>query len=503
MSSDQYKPTIGLEIHCELNTGSKMFCSCPNGNGEVKPNTNVCPVCMGHPGTLPVANQKAVKLVMKTGLAIGSEILKECKFDRKNYFYPDLPKGYQISQYDLPFCLGGKIEIEDGTGAAKTIRVTRVHLEEDTAKLLHPDGEDHSLVDFNRSGVPLMELVTEPDIASAVEARRFAEELQLILRYLGVSDADMDKGKMRVEVNISLSIVGQDDGKLGTKVEIKNLNSLRAVEGSVAYEIERQRKVLEGGAKIIQETRGWNEAKLETFSQREKEEAFDYRYFPEPDLAPYRVSDEEIRKIRSEIGELPAAKRSRFASEFSLDGKTVDIYVKNRDLGSYFEKTISELANWVKEQDMKEDVLAEEFVKLCKLTSNYLVTDVLGLLKNQNFSQDQFKASAENFAEFIKMIYKGEISSKIAKIVLQVMMETGADPSNIIADKGLAQISDCGEIEALVAEVIKKNPKAAEDFKNGKGNAFQFLVGQILSESRGKANPQMVREILKKKLDTI
>jgi len=501
MPSDQYKPTIGLEIHCELNTRSKMFCSCPNGNGEIKPNTNVCPVCLGHPGTMPVANQEAVKLVMKTGLAIESEILKECKFDRKNYFYPDLSKGYQISQYDLPFCLGGKIDIEDAGGNIKTIRVTRVHLEEDTAKLAHPAGADHSLVDFNRSGVPLMELVTEPDISSAVEARRFAEELQLILRCLGVSEADMDKGKMRVEVNISLSRRDQGEKKLGTKVEVKNLNSLKAVEGSVAYEIERQSKLIDEGAKVVQETRGWNEVKLETYSQREKEEAFDYRYFPEPDLAPYRVSDEEIKLTRSEIGALPASKRARFAAEFSLDKKTVEIYVKNRDLGSYFEKTISELACWVKEQDMKEDVQAGEFAKLCRLSSNYLASDVLGLLKNQPFVQDRFKINPENFAEFIKMIHKGEISSKIAKMVLQDMFETGADPSHVIEEKGLAQISNEGELDALISGVIEKNPKAVEDYKKGKENAFQFLVGQILAQSRGKANPQMAREILKKKLD--
>ncbi len=502
MSSQRYKPTIGLEIHCELNTRSKMFCSCLNDAGEKEPNKNVCPVCMGHPGTLPTANQEAIKLVIKTGLAIGSDVLKECKFDRKNYFYPDLPKGYQISQYDLPFCSGGKIDVLDAEGHSKTIRVTRVHLEEDTAKLAHPAGSDHSLVDFNRSSIPLMELVTEPDIETALEARQFAEELQLILRYLNVSDADLEMGKMRVEVNISLSIADAPDKILGTKVEIKNLNSLKAVEGSVAYEIERQLKVIEGGGKIVQETRGWNETKLETFSQRIKEESLDYRYFPEPDLASYRIDDDLLRRIRAEIGELPASKRARFAKEYFLEKQTVEIYVRNRDLGSYFEKAISELANWVKEREMKEDILAEEFAKLCRLCSNYLVSDVLGLLKGRPFVQNEFKVTPENFAEFVTLIHEEEISSKIAKIVLEVMIETGADPSHVIEDRGLAQISDEGELNVIVSQVLEKNGKAVDDYKKGKQNSFQFLVGQILAVSQGKANPQVARAILKKKLDS-
>ncbi|MCU0653494.1 MAG: Asp-tRNA(Asn)/Glu-tRNA(Gln) amidotransferase subunit GatB, partial [Candidatus Pacebacteria bacterium] len=296
----EYTPTIGLEIHCELKTESKMFCSCKNFPEQKSANVNVCPVCLGHPGTLPVANAEAIKKVRMVGLALGAQVLTFSKFDRKNYFYPDLPKGYQISQYDLPLCSGGTLEVT-ADGAKKIIGITRVHMEEDTGKLMHPEGADHSLVDFNRGGVPLMELVTEPDIENAAQAREFVKELQLILRYLGASDADMEKGKMRVEVNISLS--PKEAGKLGTKVEVKNLNSLKAVEGAVAFEMKRQAEALESGDRVIQETRGWDDIKQVTFSQREKEEAHDYRYFPEPDIPPMVISVEEIARLKGAVCE--------------------------------------------------------------------------------------------------------------------------------------------------------------------------------------------------------
>lgn len=500
-----YKPIIGLEIHCELNTESKMFCDCHNDPDEKKANVNICPICTGQPGTLPTANIEAIKLVMKTGLALDSEVRAFAKFDRKNYFYPDLPKGYQISQYDEPFCLGGRLEISGGDGKpAKTIRVRRVHLEEDTGRLVHPEGADHSLVDFNRSGVPLMELVTEPDIASAGEAREFVEELQLILRYLRVSDADMEKGIMRVEVNISLAEdAGTGEPVLGTKVEIKNLNSLRAVEGAVAFEIERQGKLLSGGGKVAQETRGWSEARGETYSQREKEEAFDYRYFPEPDIPPFIAPAGLTDQLKTGLVELPKQKRERFAAEYGLDARTIEIFVKNRPLGCYFEKTMSELANWVKEEEMKKEVAEPDFRKLAKLCSNYLITDVGGLLKDASFRETELNITPENFAEFITLIYEGRISSKIAKMVLEEMMATGADPSHVIEEKGLAQISDESELEKVVGEILAGNPKAVEDYKKGKENAFQFLVGQILSATRGKANPQMARLILKRNLDNL
>jgi aspartyl-tRNA(Asn)/glutamyl-tRNA(Gln) amidotransferase subunit B len=475
-----YKTTIGLEIHAELNTKSKMFCSCKNDPLEKGPNVNICPVCTAQPGTLPVMNEEAIKKVIKTGLALNCKIAKESKFDRKNYFYPDLPKGYQISQYDMPFCEGGYLIID-----GRKIKITRIHLEEDTGKLTHL-GND-SLVDFNRAGVPLMEMVTEPDIESGVEARKFAQEFQLILRYLGVSDADMEKGQMRVEVNISLS----KTKKLGTKVEIKNLNSFRVVEKAVNYEIERQTEVLEEGGEIIQETRGWNDEKGKTFSQREKEKAHDYRYFPEPDLPPVHLNKEYIEKIKAQIPELPFQKRERFNKEYGLDEKSIEIFVTDKDLGEYYEHVISEIGDWIKNGDT---------VKLAKLAANYLSTDLQGLLNGKSVEDEDFKITAENFAEFIALLYEGKISSKIAKQVLQEMYNAGVDPSHVIEDKGLAQIEGGDEVENAVKEVIQKNSKAVEDYRGGKEASFQFLVGQVMAVTRGRAKPDVVKEILKKLL---
>ncbi len=495
-----YKTIIGLEIHAELNTKSKMFCSCSNDPNERHPNVNICPICTAQPGTLPVINQEAVRKVIKTGLALSSEVPEYSKFDRKNYFYPDLPKGYQISQYDNPLCLGGFLAVN-----GKKIRVTRVHLEEDTGRLLHVEGAaprlaegepgsrsqsdlgNYSLVDFNRAGVPLMELVTEPDIVSGIEARKFAEELQLILRYLNVSSADMEKGEMRVEVNISLS----PDKKLGTKVEIKNLNSFRAVEKGIDYEIKRQQELLEKGEKIIQETRGWDDAKGVTVSQREKEEAHDYRYFPEPDLPPLHFKKADIEKIRSEIPELPQQRRERLKKEYKIEDKTTEIFVQNKDLGEYFEKVVSEFDAKLPHEDLLE---------LIKLATNYLITDLLGLLKNAAISDEDFLITPENFAEFIALIKDGKISTPAAKIVLKEMFGTGADPSQIIEEKGLEQVNDIVELEKIVNEIIKNNPKVVEDYKKGKANAPQFLIGQIMAKTKGKANPQVVRDILNKEL---
>jgi len=480
-----YKTTIGLEIHVELNTKTKMFCDCLNDPNETKPNVNVCPICMGHPGTLPVINREAVKKVIKTGLALNCTIPEYSKFDRKNYFYPDLPKGYQISQYDQPFCVKGYLEMD-----GKRIGITRVHLEEDTGKLIHPSGADHSLVDFNRAGVPLMELVTEPDINSAQEARRFAEELQMMLRYLGVSDADMEKGQMRVEVNISLN---KGEKELGTKVEIKNLNSFRSVEKGVEYEIKRQTEILESGKKIIQETRGWDDLKGVTVSQREKEEAQDYRYFPEPDLPVHHFKTKEaVNMIEAEIPELPQKKRERFKKEYGIDEKSSEIFVQNRQFGEYFEKVMSEFSDWLKEEGIKE----KDFFKVARFCTNYLITDLQGLLAGDKIDDKNFIITPENFAEYVTLIYEGKISSKIAKMVLAEMYKSGADPSNIIEEKGWIQIDDQGEIEKIIEEVILKNPKAVEDFKKGKENAFHFLVGQIMAQSKGKANPEIINKVL-------
>ena len=496
----EYIPTIGLEIHAELKTESKMFCSCSNNPGEAKPNTNICPVCLGHPGTLPVANAKAIELVRSVGLALNSQIQEYSKFDRKNYFYPDLPKGYQISQYDKPLCLGGYLEIEAGR-TKKTIRITRVHMEEDTGKLMHPEGQDYSLVDFNRGGVPLMELVTEPDIASSLETREFVEQLQLILRYLSASDADMEKGKMRVEVNISLGIADQQGKKiLGTKVEIKNLNSLKVVEGAVAYEIKRQTEVLDSGQLVVQETRGWDDAKSVTFSQREKEEAFDYRYFPEPDIPPMVITADEIKKIQARICELPGQKRSRFMEQYGLPAEAADIFVVNRQLGNYFEKAVSELEEWVNVEEGDVDNTATQMAEMAKLAANYLTSDVIGLLAGRDFIESEFKITPENFAEFVKLIYKKEISSKIAKVVLAQMVLMGGDPTDIIEAKGLAQISDESQIGAIVDGILSKNPKAVKDFEGGKQNSFQFLVGQTLAVTQGKANPDVVKKIILEKI---
>ncbi len=500
-----YKPTIGLEIHAELNTLSKMFCSCKNDPDEKRPNVNICPMCTAQPGTLPVANEEAIKKVIKTGLALHCTIATESKFDRKNYFYPDLPKGYQISQYDQPLCAGGFLEID-----GRKIGITRIHLEEDTGSLVHPvksaeggvsqdakqfnrvnpDGADYSLVNLNRAGVPLMELVTEPDITSGIEAKKFGEELQLILRYLGVSDADMEKGLMRVEVNISVS----KSKNLGTKVEIKNLNSFKVVQKAIDFEIARQIEVLESGQKVVQETRGWNDKKEITFSQREKEDSHDYRYFPEPDLPPLYFDEAYIETIRAQLPELPAQKSARFAGEYGLDQSQIEVFVTNKDFGEYFEKVASELSEWLATEKIKD---SKGFFKLA---ANYLISDIQGLLGTKNFIEKEFKITPENFAEFIKMIYQQEINSKTAKMVLLEMFNTGVDPSTIVDENNWRQMKDDGGLEKIIQEVIAKNPKAVADYKSGNTNAIQFLSGQVMGATRGTANPASVQEILKKLL---
>lgn len=486
----KYEPVIGLEIHAELKTKTKMFCDSLNDPDEKHPNVNVCPVCMGHPGTLPVINKKAVEFVIKVGLALGAKIPEFAKFDRKNYFYPDLPKGYQISQYDLPFCLGGSLNIGN-----KDIQITRVHLEEDTGRSIHPKGADYSLVDFNRAGVPLMELVTEPDIRSGEDAQKFAQELQLILRYLGVSDANMEKGQMRVEANISLRLQGEE--RFGTKVEVKNLNSFRAAGDAIAYEIERQAELLDRGEKIIQETRGWNEDKQITFSQRSKEEAQDYRYFPEPDLPPLRVGvkskgqDIDIEKLRAEIPELPQARRTRFKTEYGIKDDDIEIFITNKELGEYYEQIASELLAWFESEGLKGDSK-----ETARLAANYIISDLQKLMSEKSASVSDLLMTPENFAELIKMIYKKELSSRAAKDVLLEMFGTGKDPSQIVEDKGVAQVSDEGAIEKIVDEIIKNNPQAVEDYKKGKDASIQFLVGQVMKKTKGAVNPEVARAII-------
>jgi len=473
----EYQPVIGLELHIELNTKSKMFCSCPNDPDERHPNVNVCQICMGHPGTLPTINKEAVKKTIKAGLALNSQIPEYSRFDRRLYFYPDLPKGYQISQSEMPFCKGGFLKID-----SKRIRIKEIHLEEDVGKLVHE--KEYSLVDFNRAGIPLMELDTEPDMRSAKEARRFAEELQLIVRYLGVSNANMEKGEMRCDANISLT----KTRKLGTKVEIKNLNSFRAIERGLDYEIKRQTKILNSGKKVIQETRGWDEEKEVTIPQREKGEAI---FSPETDLPPLHLEPELLEEIRAEIPELPQAKRERFKREYYCSEKETEILVQDKDLSEYFEKVVSELPPRLPHEDL---------LKLIKLTTNYLITDLMALLKGASVAGEDFLITPENFAEFIIMIFEGKISSKVAKEILKEMFASGADPSHIVEEKGLVQITNEAEIEKIVKKVILENPKPVSDYKSGKKEALQFLIGKVMSASKGKTNPQIVNKILKKLL---
>ena len=479
----EYKPTIGLEIHAELKTRTKMFCDCLNDPAEKHPNVNVCAICAGHPGTLPTINEEAVKSLLRVGIALSGDIPQFSKFDRKNYFYPDLPKGYQISQYDLPLVFGGVL---------KGVRLRRVHLEEDTGRLIHDyptSNIEHpsSLVDLNRAGVPLMELVTEPDIKNADEAVEFAKELQMILRYLGVSDADMEKGQMRVEANLSVS----QDENFGVKVEVKNINSFKAVRDAIEYEIKRQIELLESGGDVRQETRGWDDKKNVTVSQRSKEEAHDYRYFPEPDLPPLDLSKFNWQELKLSIPELPAAKQLRFSKEFNITPEQASIIVADRVTAEFFEEIVSEL----KEELASDVVKADEAVKLA---FNYFTTDFFGLLAQKEIPLEESKIDPENFADLIVLVANGKINSRTAKDLLPKMLETGLDPREIVKQEGLEQVSDIGGLEAAAKEMMEQNPAAVADFKKGKENALQFLVGKTMAKLKGKGNPTILQDIFKK-----
>lgn len=494
----KYIPTIGMEIHVELKTDSKMFCSCKNALGhEKEPNIHICPVCSGQPGTLPVPNQKAIESVQLAGLALNCELNLKSKFDRKNYFYPDLPKGYQISQYDQPLCLNGHLDIQITNNQEtrnKRIGITRIHLEEDTGKLIHPKEADHTLVDYNRAGVPLMEMVTEPDIENGEQARIFCTKFQQICRYLNISDADMEKGNMRCEVNLSLHKEGAD--KLsGTKVEVKNINSFKFVEKAINYEIERQTELLEKGEKIVQETRGWDSIKNVTVSQRKKESAHDYRYFPEPDIPPMEFTQEYVEKLKIALPELPDDKEKRFASEYGLNEKDVQILTAQSDLAEYFEQVICE----IKEKIASHEIESSED-KAIKLATNYIISELRKHLIENSHNIRDLKITPENYAEFIGIVADGKINSSAAQTVLKDMYHTGGDPSQIIEEKNLGQMEDSSEIEAAVEKVIDNNEKSVQDYKSGKQNALQFLMGQVMSATKGKANPMKVIEILKKKI---
>src|SRR3989338_1990651 len=501
-----YEPVIGLEIHAELKTKTKMFCASKNDLDERHPNINICPICTGQPGTLPVINKEAVNHVIKVGLALGSKIAEITKWDRKNYFYPDLPKGYQISQYDEPICLGGELIIP---GHDKKIRITRVHLEEDTGRLIHFGHVGHSLVDFNRAGVPLMELVTEPDLHSGEEASAFAQELQLILRYLGVSDANMEKGQMRVEANLSMKPAGSE--KLGVKVEVKNLNSFKAVRDAIDFEIKRQSELLKEGKKVVQETRGFDESKGKTFSQRMKEESHDYRYFPEPDLPPLKIDFSVALEIKAAMPELPSQKRTRFKNNYGLQDGQTNILINNEKLANYFENVVSEFMNWDKDGLDKDSLLSPEldasphFIEkerqeIINLSANYLLSDFLGLLNEASSEVDDTKINAENFSEWVCLIHRNIITSRAAKEVLKEMWATGKDPSQVIREKDLVQVLDEGELEKTAQKIISGNGAAVLDYKKGKKASLQFLVGQVMKETRGKANPEKITEILKQLL---
>lgn len=479
-----YYTTIGLEIHAELKTNTKMFCGCKNNPDEEKPNQNICPVCMAHPGALPVINKAALEHVVRVGLALGGNIADFTEFDRKNYFYPDIPKGYQISQYKYPIVSGGELN---------GVKITRVHLEEDTATSKHDKG-DFSLVDYNRAGVPLMELVTEPVIHTAKDAGAFGRELQLLLRTLGVSDANMEKGEMRVELNISIS---PDPNTFGTKVEVKNINSFRAVERAAEFEIKRMSQLLDAGKgnEIVQETRGWDENKGSTFSQRTKENSEDYRYFPDPDLPKLKLKElfgEHFEKVKA-LPELPSAKRARYKNDFGIKDEDIETFVSDFELGAWFEEIVSHFSPPLQGGDVEHD-RGGAFKEKVQVASNYVTSDFIGLKKNNPNAK---MPSAQNFAELISMLTENKIGSRAAKDILAMIVVQDESPLKIATEKDLLQKNDEGALKEIVLKVIGENPEIIATYKSGKENAIMSLVGRVMKESNGSANPAIVSKLLK------
>ncbi len=478
----KYEAVIGLEVHIQVRTNSKMFCSCANQYGG-EPNTVVCPVCMGYPGVMPVPNKEAIKKIVKAGLMCGCDIPNYSKFDRKSYFYPDMPKNYQITQFDLPFCLNGAVKLlgEGYTGQDLTDRViglTRIHLEEDVAKSTHFGG--YSGIDYNRAGVPLMEIVSEPDMETADEAYAYLTEIRQIMQYAGISDCDMEKGQMRCDVNISLRKVGTKP--FGTKIEIKNLNSRKAVHGSIEHEMIRQAEELDNGVVLQQETRGWNDERGETYLMRIKEDAHDYRYFPEPDLMPVDLSDEFISSIKDSLPELPEATRLRFVETYKLTAYDAEVLTTEKALANYFDA-------------------GAKLSKQPKLLANWMISELLRELSDAHIAIAKCAITPENFADLVNLIDKGTISGKIAKKVFAKMFKTGKEASLIVKEDGLVQVSDESAIDAFVDEAIEKNSPQVEQYKSGKKEVLQYFVGQVMKLSRGKANPQVVVKLLKSKLD--
>lgn len=481
---EEYEVVIGLEVHAQLQTKSKMFCRCSASYASAEPNTTVCPVCLGMPGVLPVINETAIRYTVMTALALNCAIRDYTKFDRKNYLYPDLMKGYQISQYDSPLSHDGRLCIEM-EGQQKQIRINRVHLEEDTARLVHrsdPWGETYSLVDVNRSGVPLMEIVSEPDIRSAEEARQYLMKLRSILRYLGVSTGNMEEGSFRCDANVSIRPWGRD--AYGDKVEVKNMNSFRAVYRALEYEVQRQAQVLQDGGRIVQETRGWVEEKGLTVSQRSKEYAHDYRYFPEPDLPPLVLDPAWVQQIRAGLPELPDAKKDRYIAEFGLTGYDADLLVADKDVACYFEDAVRGRSGQVSP----------------KTIANWITGDMARLLNASGIEISRVEVSPARLVEMLELIEDGVISGKIAKAVFEDMFQTGKTAGEVVDAKGLTQISDEAQLETAADRAISANPQAVADYRAGKQQALAFLVGQIMKETRGRANPALVNQFLKEKL---
>lgn len=493
-SSTEYQPVIGFEIHVELKTKSKMFGMAVNNPDEEKPNYNIDEIVTAEPGTLPVANKEAVRLSAMVGLAINCTIDRWSKFDRKHYFYPDLPKGYQISQYDQPIARDGYLDIVVA-GIPVRIGITRAHLEEDAGKNIHPEGLPFSLVDYNRAGCALLEIVTEPDIESGEQAKVFLTELRNIIRYIGASDCDMEKGTMRVEPNISVRKPGEITLPK-YKCEVKNINSFRFAQAAIDYEIARQTEILKEGGIPKQVTMGWDEKNNRTVEQRSKEEANDYRYFPEPDLPVLEFTEEYLQDLRNRMPELPAQKRARFVSEYGLSEADTENLINSKDLAAYFEDVVSEIQAWnIAEIQENLDVKA-----LIKQAVNWCLQDFSALLNVSQIAPLDSHVTPENFAEMIKLIATGKISTSAAKTVFKVMFEKGGEPDNIVGDLGLEQTSDEGAIIAAIEAVMAANEKAVLDFKAGQEKSFGFLVGMTMKELKGKGNPQLINELLRKKL---
>ena len=478
MAKEDYEVVIGLEVHAELSTKTKIFCSCPTEFGA-EPNTHVCPVCMAMPGALPVLNEKVVEYAVKAGIATNCTISKDSKNDRKNYFYPDLPKSYQISQFDKPLCEHGYVEIEDEEGNKKKIRILRIHIEEDAGKLNHNEFTGGSLVDLNRAGVPLIEIVSEPDLRSTKEAEEYLKKVKSILEYIEVSDCKMQEGSFRADVNVSVRKKGATE--FGTRTEMKNMNSFRSIIRGIEYETQRQIEVIENGGKIEQETLRWDDVSGKTFSMRDKEDAQDYRYFPEPDLVAIRLSEEYIENIKNNLPELPESRKQKYLSVYGLSEKDSRMLTSSKYLSNMFEE-------------------AEKICKNGKAVANWLLSDVSRILNENEMEADSIPFTAEQLAKMIELIDKGTISSAIGKKVLEELFENPKDPEEIIKEKGWLQISDEGAIKEIVNKILEANPASVADFKAGKDRALGFLVGQAMKETKGKANPQMLNKMFLEEL---